>query len=183
MCFCLLAKRDLILFPLELKFCKTVWPVDMVCAEDPCWSSGGGAHCAFSQAHLVEKKSTYRVQRSEAWCKQFKPPMLELYCLQKLVYAEVQWREMVSAPSLISQEGVCAYCCLTKPSQKSEQSPLMCPSYFCLHPACVGASAYPGVQCTLGSIQAGQLTIRTPIFRELGWQRLTLVIWGEVLLQ
>ena len=41
---CLLVKRDLMLFPLDLKLCRTLSAVDLVHAGGLCWSSGGEAH-------------------------------------------------------------------------------------------------------------------------------------------
>ena len=112
-----------------------------------CWSSGGGAWCSRSQAHLPEKSSTCRAQGAGAWCKWFRPPLLVLGCLLKVVYAEEWGRKMAPAISLVLGEGSSCLPLFRKPSQKSIHSPLVCsrcPSDPYLHLVCVWAICLPG---------------------------------------
>ena len=70
-----------------------------------CWFSWGGSHCAGFQAHSPGKSSTSRMQGGRAWYKWFRPPLLVLYCLVNIVYAEGLGREMVPSPFVVFKEG------------------------------------------------------------------------------
>ena len=86
-CSGLFVKRDLMLFSLELKICRTLCSVDVV------WQGfvlvfWGVEPTALVLRHTGQREAApgeYRVGR--ACCKCFRPPLLALCCLLKLVHA------------------------------------------------------------------------------------------------
>lgn len=95
----------------------------MWCMWGLCWSSEERACCTGSQAHLPERSSTSTVWGCEAWCKWFKPSLLAMCCLIKLVFVQGQEKEMVPASSLVLGEGIHACCCLESPPRRANNLP------------------------------------------------------------
>ena len=122
MCSDWVAKKDLMLFPLELKLCRTPWSVDVVrtvlCAgllrKGPlCWSLGT----------LAQEKQYQWSTGGRTWCEQVRQPVLALCGFLKLVYAERWGMEMAPAISCPQREES-MLAPLREPSQKRNNSSL-----------------------------------------------------------
>ena len=75
------------LFPLELKLCRTLWLIDVVYEWD-CASLLGEDPAVLVFRHICPKIITSSVLGFEVWCKQFRQPVLTLCYLLRLVYPE-----------------------------------------------------------------------------------------------
>ena len=116
------------------------------------------------------------MQGCGAWCKQLRLPLLVLFCSLKLVSADGKEIKMVSALSLIPGEGSSHLPLSGKPSQKKEQSRLMCPRHPsdpCLHH--VQAICLPGCTVPLWFISG-----MSGEFHNSGWCGPLLVVWRRV---
>lgn len=112
MCSDLLVEKDPLLFPLEPKLCRTLWSVDMMhvvgVSVGLLWERPAAMilrHTCLRKAAPAECKG-YR-----SCCRGFRPSVLTLYCSQKPAYGEGQGRELVPAPSFISESRVCTHHC------------------------------------------------------------------------
>ena len=96
------------LFPLVLKLCRTLWSVDMVCTEgrEGCAGFRGEGPTVLVFRHTrLGKAAPVECRGGRAWYKWFRPPLLVLYCLVNIVYAEGLGREMVPSPFVVFKEG------------------------------------------------------------------------------
>ena len=93
--------------------------VFMCLCREVCVSSGEGDFWDGTYEHLPMKSSTNRVQEGSTY-KQVRQPVLVLCCLLKLIYAEGQGMEMVSASSFFPGEGSPCLLLSGKSSQQSE---------------------------------------------------------------
>ena len=111
------------LLPLELKPCRTLWLVDLVCWEFLldfwdrsllCWSLGTLVGVKQYQQSVGEGR-----RMGGIWYKQFRQPVLVLCYLLKLVHADGWGREMAPV-SILSSEGEFVLAALGKHSRKSK---------------------------------------------------------------
>ena len=92
-------------FSPELKLCSALWSVDLVCGGGLCWSSGSvGLLLRFLGALALVKQHLRHKGGGGACYTWFRPPLLALLCLLKLVYAEGHGREMAPEFSFIPRE-------------------------------------------------------------------------------
>ena len=92
-----------------------------------------------------------------AWCKWFRPPLLVLCCLLKLVYDEGQGREMAPILSLLPERGVHTHYCLESTPKRSISPRVFQASLRFLPSPCVWAICLPSNAVHLCSIP-GRLT-------------------------
>ena len=106
------------LCPLELKSCRTLWLVDVVHAGVPTGLLGRSPFF-WSLGTLVQEKLPAEVGGGVG-VSRIGRQCLELCCLLKLVYAEVQEREMATSSVFIHVEGSSCVLPLGNHPQKSE---------------------------------------------------------------
>ena len=97
------------------------------------------------------------------WRKQLQPPLVVLCCALKSDPAG-GWGKMASPHSLVSREGSSHVLLFRKPSQKSKQSPFLCPRLLsdpCSPPVCAQAITMSGTTVLLCFISGAWLGFKT----------------------
>lgn len=148
-----------------------------------CLSCGGGSHCTSSRAHLPEKSGTSRIWRGGRTYANSLCTTIGMFCLLKLIFAKMWRRKMVPTGSLVPREVSLALPLSQKPSQKSNQSFVVCPRHpsgCCLHTVCVQVFFPADSTVHLGLYLRQVRCFKTLNFRELKWWRPRQVLWGRV---
>lgn len=101
-----------------------------------CWSSVGKVSRVISQASSFQWKYA-RAQGCGAWYKWLQPPLYGSFWLLEIFQC---WMAGWIWPSLLSSQGAERWPPFPRPTQKSNQSPNLCPQYLselCIYPACI----------------------------------------------
>ena len=147
-----------------------------------CWSSGGGACCSGSQAHLLKESSTCRAQMGGVWCKLFRHTV-GIVLLTEVSKGGARERNGTSSPLSSLERGVCTLSCLGSPPRRVKNLSSHVPGFSQIPASTLFVSelsARPVAQYTCGLSQAGQMSFKTPNFRDLAWCELAPVLWRRV---
>lgn len=156
--FDLLVKRDLMLFPLELKIYRTLWSIDMMQAGG-CADLLGEGPTALVLRHTWPRKAVpLECREGRTWCKQCNQSQLALcYLLRQFMLRGKSGNQHQPTPLFLEREVLLPFTVRETVLEERIISPHMFQAFFKLlspYYLCLGYCLPREAQCTLVSIAA-----------------------------